>query len=140
MCIGDHIRGIWNSRKYLSSSIWGLSVNNNPEFQFRSLEGSTILNLWTGKEKKIERFLTNPWRKIRRITFKIETNSTSQVLLSRNPFKKSCDRVESHLNDIGRGLDSSCPLVVALFKIITAPSPKNNSNILNQQKQKSTQY
>lgn len=70
--------------------------------------------------------------KLRCLTFKIETNCTSQILLSCHPIKESCYGKKRHLNDIWRTGDSSGPLCVVLFKIISSPPPEDDCDILHQ--------
>ena len=70
--------------------------------------------------------------KLRCLTFKIEINRTSKILLSCHPIKESCYREKSHLNDIWGIGDSSCPLGVVLFQIISSPPPEDDCHILQQ--------
>lgn len=125
VCTGAHTLGPWNSRKYLSSSIWGLSV---------SIHATRVI-CHNFESKKCQRTLIkniNFFRYPRYLTFKIKTYSTFQMFLPFDSFKKKSYRVEWHLNDIWRRSNCSCPLGVALFQIIPSSPSENDRDILHQ--------
>lgn len=123
-CTGAHTRGIWNSRKYLNSSILGLSGNNyKSNFKSQSWRGALNITHRATSYLKLSRNLLI-------LTFKIKTNSTWKMLLSRYPIKEIYNRNKSHFNDIWRGFHSFRPASVILFQIISSSPSKYNGHIL----------